>query len=62
MGSCVCLQAGSIVAEKAFIVACNLVHVAKARLYWKRMTTHMQERARNICDRNGITQDMLDGD
>ena len=48
-------------AEKAFITACNLANAGKARLFWKRMTPMMKQRAVNICVRNGITQDMLDG-
>jgi eukaryotic-like serine/threonine-protein kinase len=47
-------------AEKAFITACNLANVSKARVHWKRMTPMMKQRASAICVRNGITQDMLD--
>jgi hypothetical protein len=43
------------------VIACNLANARKARLHWKRMTSMMKQRAAAICVRNGITQDMLDG-
>jgi hypothetical protein len=46
-------------AEKAFVIACNLPHAAKAKLFWKRMTVPMRQRAVMICVRNGITEDTL---
>jgi len=48
-------------AEKAFIPACNLTNVAKAKLYWKRMSAALRQRAVTICIRNGITEDTLNG-
>jgi hypothetical protein len=48
-------------AEKAFIVACNIPSPMKAKLHWKRMPTVMRARALEICVRNGITADVLDG-
>lgn len=46
--------------EKAFIVACNLESVPKARSFWKRLTPMMRQRALMICVRNGISEEMLD--
>jgi pSer/pThr/pTyr-binding forkhead associated (FHA) protein len=46
-------------AEKGFIPACNQNNVAKARLFWKRMTPPMRTRAAAICVRNGISEDAL---
>jgi pSer/pThr/pTyr-binding forkhead associated (FHA) protein len=46
-------------AEKAFIIACNLPNVGKAKLFWKRMSSTMKQRALMICVRNQITEDML---
>ena len=46
-------------AEKAFVVACNIPNPGKAKLYWKRMSSPMRQRALMICVRNGITEDAL---
>jgi pSer/pThr/pTyr-binding forkhead associated (FHA) protein len=48
-------------AEKAFVVACNIPNLVKARLYWKRMPTGMRTRALGVCVRNGYTEEMLNG-
>lgn len=48
-------------AEKAFIAACNLPLVAKAALFYRRMTPQSRARALMICVRNGITEEMLEG-
>jgi serine/threonine-protein kinase len=48
-------------AEKAFIIACNMPNVAKAKLNWKRMAPAMRQRALMICVRNGISDDVLNG-
>jgi hypothetical protein len=47
-------------AEKSFVIACNLADVGKAKLFWKRMSAAMKQRALRICARNQITEDMLD--
>ncbi|HWO21429.1 MAG TPA: FHA domain-containing protein [Kofleriaceae bacterium] len=49
------------IAEKAFIPACNLGNAAKAKLYWKRMSALMRQRAIGICVRNGISEETLNG-
>jgi serine/threonine-protein kinase len=46
--------------EKAFIVACNIPSLTKAKLFWKRMPQAMQQRTAMICMRNGITEAELD--
>jgi serine/threonine protein kinase len=48
-------------AEKAFVIACNLPSAGKAKLFWKRLSPIMRQRALMICMRNGITEDMLNG-
>jgi len=48
-------------AEKAFIAACNLVHLVKARWAWQHMTHDRRQRSLMICVRNGITEDQLRG-
>ena len=48
-------------ADKAFIIACNLPNLAKARLFWKRMPQPSRARAVMICVRNGITEEQLNG-
>jgi pSer/pThr/pTyr-binding forkhead associated (FHA) protein len=45
--------------QKAFVVACNMRNVAKAKSYWKRMSQAMRTQANNVCVRNGITEDDL---
>jgi serine/threonine-protein kinase len=46
--------------EKAFVVACNLGNLARAKLHWKRLPSSMQSRALEVCVRNRITRAMLD--
>jgi hypothetical protein len=46
-------------AEKAFIVACNLPSVPKARVHWARLPPVARQRALAICIRNGIGEDAL---
>jgi len=53
-------KADPTIAQKAFVVACNIPSVPKARLYWKWLSSVSRQRAVAICVRNGITQDMLD--
>ncbi len=52
-------KASSAWTEKAFIIACNLTNLAKAKLHWKRLPTPMKTRALGICVRNGITEAKL---
>ncbi|HSK04569.1 MAG TPA: hypothetical protein VK932_25125 [Kofleriaceae bacterium] len=54
-------KADPLFAEKAFIVACNLGSVPKARVNYHRMTPMLRQRARPICIRNGISEDVLQG-
>jgi hypothetical protein len=53
-------KADPTIAQKAFVVACNIPSVSKARLYWKWLSPVSRQRAVAICVRNGITEDMLD--
>jgi len=46
-------------AEKAFIIACNLSDVAKAKSSWRRLPPKMRTRTAAICMRNGISEAML---
>jgi hypothetical protein len=46
-------------AEKAFISACNIPNLAWAKLQWRRLNATYRQRARMICIRNGIQEDML---
>jgi serine/threonine-protein kinase len=46
-------------ADKAFIIACNIPNLAKARLFWKRMPQPSRARAVMICVRNGIAEEQL---
>jgi hypothetical protein len=46
--------------QKAFLLACNLRDLAKARSFWKRMTPMLRTQALGSCVRNEITADMLD--
>ncbi|HWU86537.1 MAG TPA: hypothetical protein VN253_04655, partial [Kofleriaceae bacterium] len=46
-------------AQKAFIVACNLTNIPKAKLFWKRMSPALRQLALGVCVRNGITEDTL---
>jgi hypothetical protein len=54
-------NADPMFAEKAFVVACNLGNAPKAKVNYRRMTPMMRQRARAICIRNGISEDMLEG-
>jgi len=45
--------------QKAFVAACNLGDVAKARLHWARLSPLLQKRTLGICERNQITEEML---
>jgi hypothetical protein len=47
-------------AQKAFLLACNLRDLAKARSFWKKMTPTLRTQALGSCVRNEITADMLD--
>lgn len=47
-------------AEKAFIIACNMRALGKARVFWRRMSPGLQERTMGVCVRNQITEEMLD--
>jgi len=44
---------------KSFVVACNLRKAAKARLYWKRLSVEIRTPALATCERNEITEAML---
>jgi PEGA domain len=48
-----------LVAQKAFIVACNLPSLPKARVFWKRLSPVSRQRVLMICVRNGIPEDAL---
>ena len=45
--------------QKAFVVACNLRDLAKARSYWKRLTPQLRSSALGVCVRNGIDEATL---
>ena len=45
--------------QRAFVIACNLRNVAKARSYWKRLSLAMRTQALSTCMRNDITETML---
>jgi tetratricopeptide (TPR) repeat protein len=44
---------------KAFVVSCNLRNATKARLYWKRLSIESRSPALATCERNEITEAML---
>jgi hypothetical protein len=46
---------------KAFVIACNLRSLAKARSHWKQLSSALRASALGTCVRNGITEAMLDG-
>jgi len=46
---------------KAFVIACNLRSLAKARSHWKPLPPALRTLALGTCMRNGITKAMLDG-
>jgi hypothetical protein len=52
-------KADPFVAEKAFITACNLSSVPKARVHWARLPVASRQRVLSICVRNGIGEDRL---
>jgi hypothetical protein len=54
-----CRQEASV-AQKAFISACNLRSLAKAKRWWKVLPPNMQTQAVSICVRNQITREELD--
>lgn len=45
--------------QKAFVVACNLRDLAKAKSYWKRLSPQLRSSAFSVCVRNGIDETML---
>ena len=47
--------------QLAFMEACNANIVSKAKVYWKKMSADYQNRALQICVRNHITRDQLEG-
>jgi tetratricopeptide (TPR) repeat protein len=47
--------------QLAFMASCNTSNVSKAKVYWKKLSTDAQNRALQICVRNKITRDQLDG-
>ena len=42
--------------QKAFVVACNLRDVARAKSYWKRLSPQLRSSALGVCVRNGIDE------
>jgi hypothetical protein len=44
---------------KAFVIACNLSHLPRARLHWRRLPLSMRTQALGVCVRNGISEGML---
>jgi serine/threonine protein kinase len=46
-------------AVKAFILACHVPNVAKAKLFWRRVSPSRRSQAIGICLRNGITEAQL---
>jgi hypothetical protein len=45
--------------QKAFVVACNLRDLARAKSYWKRLTPRLRTAALGVCVRNGIDETAL---
>jgi len=45
--------------QKAFVVACNLNNLRKAKTHWRRMLFPSRAQALEVCVRNGITEDQL---
>jgi hypothetical protein len=45
--------------QKAFVVACNLRDLAKAKSYWKRLTPQLRSSALGVCVRNGVDEATL---
>jgi tetratricopeptide (TPR) repeat protein len=45
--------------QKAFVVACNLRDLAKAKSYWKRLTPQLRSSALGVCVRNGLDEATL---
>lgn len=52
-------EQGPLYAEKAFVAACNMPSLARARVQWKRLPAALKQRSRMICIRNGIQEDAL---
>ncbi len=46
-------------AQKAFVVACNMHSLSKARLHWKQLSPALRTQAIGTCVRNGITEAQL---
>ena len=46
--------------QLTFMEACNANNASKAKVYWKKLSTELQNRALQICVRNKITRDQLD--
>ena len=47
--------------ELSFMAACNTKSVSKAREYWVKIPPANAKQLKQMCVRNGITEDMLDG-
>ena len=47
--------------QLAFMAACNAKSVAKSRQYWAKIPPASAQMLKQMCVRNGITEDMLDG-
>lgn len=54
-----CLGANEKHYQKAFVLACNLGKLEKARAFWKKMGTGARQQTLTICVRNGITEEKL---
>ncbi len=52
-------KASPQLAQKAFLVACNLRSVPKAKTHWKRLSLQLRTQAVGTCVRNGITEATL---
>jgi len=52
-------EASPALAQKAFIVACNLNDAAKAKSYWKQLSPLLRQQAIGTCVRNGLTEELL---
>lgn len=47
--------------QLAFMTSCNAKILSKAKLYWAKIPPASAQSLKQICMRNGITEDMLDG-
>ncbi|HSN30472.1 MAG TPA: PEGA domain-containing protein [Kofleriaceae bacterium] len=54
-------QPSTRVYELAFMAACNAKSVAKARQYWAKIPVATGQQLKQMCIRNGISEDTLDG-